>query len=376
MIPSHCVVSRNAAEIAVISYKKLYHYDLLVKVEVIVSRCSWFLKPAILLTLLVCIAAPTQAQDLRVATWNIQTLTTGKKVFPDQGFVRTQPDLDFLANFATAIAADAIALQEIASPAAAAQVFPIAEWTICISGQFFGAYPALGHAPQADCFSALPLPDTPASELLARQFTAFAIRKSAGLTVGVSDAAQFGVSHKDADNQARPVRWGLLATLQKGGRTFTLLNVHLKSGCFLDRLSIPLAPPPSSGNCQTFARQVPMLDNFVRTASKPFVLLGDFNRNLDLDGDQVFERLTGSDTSGTGDQTKLRLFAFHIPSVCLPEARSAYHYVPINYFLISDGLNGQDFRENSPSVPTGTSATEFKKKFGDHCPKSLTVRVP
>lgn len=196
------------------------------------SRCSCFVKCAVLPMIVVWAASPAQAQDLRVATWNIQTLTTGKKVFPTQGFVRTQPDLDFLANFGTGIAADAIALQEIASPAAVAQVFPVSEWTICISGQFFEAYPSLGHPPQADCFDAAPLPDTPASEPLARQFTAIAVRRSAGFSVSVSDAAQFGVLHRESDGEVRPVRWGLVATLQKDNRTFTLLNVHLKSGCF------------------------------------------------------------------------------------------------------------------------------------------------
>jgi hypothetical protein len=331
-------------------------------------------RSAVVVMLLGGIILPAQAQDLRLATWNIQTLTTGKKVFETQAFVRAPADLDFLKNFATGIAADAIALQEIASPAAVAQVFPSSDWNICISGQFFETYPALGHAPTADCFGAAPLPDTPASEPLAAQFTALAVRKSAGLTVSVSDAPQFGVAHLD-DNAPRPVRWGLIATLQKGTRTFTLLNVHLKSGCFLDRLTLPLTPPPSRNDCETFARQVPLLDNFVRSAPKPFVVLGDFNRNLDLDRDQVFARLAGSDSPGTGDNTGIRRFPFHTPSICLPEPRSEYHYVPIDYLLISDGLRGRDYFELSPSPPAGTSATEFKKKFGDHCPKSLAIEV-
>ena len=89
----------------------------------------------------------------------------------------------------------------------------------------------------------------------------------------------------------------------------------------------------------------------------------------------MFDRLSGRDTPGTQDQTGLRRFPFHVPSVCLPEPRSEYHYVPIDYLLISDGLRGRDYRELSPPVPAGTSASEFKKKFGDHCPKSLTVEV-
>src|SRR5215207_5685973 len=158
---------------------------------------SWLFRPAIVAMLFGGIVSPAQAQDLRLATWNIQTLTTGKKVFETQAFVRAQADLDFLKNFATGIAADVIALQEIASPAAVAQVFPSSDWNICISGQFFETYPALGHAPTADCFGAAPLPDTPASEPLAGQFTALAVRKSAGITVTVSDAPQFGVLHQD-----------------------------------------------------------------------------------------------------------------------------------------------------------------------------------
>jgi hypothetical protein len=321
------------------------------------------------------IVSPAQTQDLRLATWNIQTLTTGHKVFPNQAFVRAPADLDFLKNFATAIAADAIALQEIASPAAVAQVFPSTDWTICISGQFFETYPSLGHPPTADCFGAAPLPDTPASEPLAGQFTALAVRKSAGITVTVSDAPQFNVAHQDPDDTVRPVRWGLIATLQKGTRTFTLLNVHLKSKCFLDRLTIPITPPPSRNDCETFARQVPLLDNFVRSAPKPFVVLGDFNRNLDLDRDQVFARLAGSDAAGAADNTGIRRFPFHTPSICFPEPRSDYHYVPIDYLLISDGLRGRDYAELSPPVPAGMSAGAFKKQFGDHCPKGLAIEV-
>ena len=161
------------------------------------SRCSCFVKCAVLPMIVVWAASPAQAQDLRVATRNIQTLTTGKKVFPTQGFVRTQPDLDFLANFGTGIAADAIALQEIASPAAVAQVFPVSEWTICIRTILRSLSLARPPAP-GRLLDAAPLPDTPASEPLARQFTAIAVRRSAGFSVSVSDAAQFGVLHRES----------------------------------------------------------------------------------------------------------------------------------------------------------------------------------
>jgi endonuclease/exonuclease/phosphatase family metal-dependent hydrolase len=202
------------------------------------------------------------------------------------------------------------------------------------------------------------------------------VRKSAGLNVSVSDIPELGVLHRDADGQVRSVRWGLVASVQAGGLTFTLLNVHLKSGCFHQRLAIPLPPPPASNDCDTLARQVPLLDNFVRSTQKPFLLIGDFNRNLDLEGDQVFARLTGRDTPGTADQTGLQRVPFHEPSICLPKPPSEHNYVPIDYLLLSDRLRGRDYREMSPQAPPGISASLFKKKFGDHCPKSLTVDVP
>jgi|GraSoiStandDraft_4_1057263.scaffolds.fasta_scaffold249931_2 endonuclease/exonuclease/phosphatase family metal-dependent hydrolase len=339
------------------------------------SRCLCLVR-LVLMAVVAGVLSPAHAQDLNIATWNIQTLTTGKKVFPNQNVVCDQADLGALASFATGIVADVIALQEIASPAAAAQVFPISDWTICISGQFFEAYPSLGHAAQADCFNAAPLPDTPASEELARQFTAVVVRRSAGLTVNVSDVPQLGVLHRDdKDGTDRAVRWGLVASVKKGNQTFTLLDVHLKSACFFERVSIPIQPPPSTRDCDTFARQVPVLDNFVRSAPKPFVVLGDFNRNLDLDGEQVFARLKGDDTPGIPDSTKLHRFPSRSPSLCFPEPASEYHYVPIDYFLISDGLRGSNFREMVPMIPPGIAAGTFKKRFSDHCPKSLKVEV-
>src|SRR5262245_32211110 len=51
--------------------------------EVTMSHCSCLVR-LVLMAAVAGALSPAQAQDLNIATWNIQTLTTGKKVFPNQ----------------------------------------------------------------------------------------------------------------------------------------------------------------------------------------------------------------------------------------------------------------------------------------------------
>lgn len=308
--------------------------------------------------------------DFRISTWNIQTLASpGRKVFSGQDYVRNPADLAMLAEVGRGLRSDVIALQEIASPAALANVFPVRDWTLCISGQFYQTYPQLGRPPVARCVSDGPLDDTPAAVALAGQFTALAVRKDSGISIEVGDLAELGVVHRDDDGVERHVRWGLVGRLSRGGETLTLLNVHLKSGCFDD----PPTADSRSPHCVTFARQIPVLDGWSRAQTGPFVILGDFNRRLDLDRDEVLARLTGADTPAPGDNRQLIRFPYRRPSACLPQPIESHSYVSIDYILLGPGLRGRDYAEFSPPVPDDESPRDFKKRFGDHCPK--TVRV-
>lgn len=327
-------------------------------------------------------AAPAQAQPspppaadtIRLATWNIQTLTTGKPVFDKQDYLRKPADIALLREFAARIPADVIALQEIASPAAAAQIFPLDRYAICISGQFFASYPALGSS-GARCYDDGPLPDTPADEKLARQFTAFAVWKKLGARLVPTDLAEIGVDHRDgSDNVVRPTRWALALEVTRGNHKVALLNVHLKTGCFTQPLVRKPRPEPSTNSCETFSKQIPVLDAFMRKQSIPLVVLGDFNRYLDLSRDAVFERLAGLDTrTDPADDTGITRAPERRPSFCFVEPRAEYYYVPIDYFVLSKGLQGRDFREHVPRIPRGKDPKAFKQAFGDHCPKSLAV---
>lgn len=316
-------------------------------------------------------------ETIRLATWNIQTLSTGKPVFDSQKYKRSPADIAMLRAFARRVPADVFALQEIASPAAAAQIFPLDRYTICISGQFFASYPALGLTGPR-CFNDGPLPDTPEADKLARQFTAFAISKKLGARLEPSDLAEIGVDHRDAgDGVVRPTRWGLALEITRGNHKVRLLNVHLKTGCFFQPLLRRPRAEPSTNSCETFSKQIPVLDGYMRKHTGPLVVLGDFNRYLDLSRDSAFDRLAGLDTrNDPADDTAITRYPERRPSVCFVEPRSEYYYVPIDYILLSKGLVGRDFREHVPQLPRGADPKAFKLAFGDHCPKSLSVTLP
>ena len=307
--------------------------------------------------------------QMRVATWNIQTLTTGKPVFTDQ-YTRTAADLAALRAHRETIEADVFALQEIASPAAAAQVFPVDQWTICISGQFFESYPQFGEPAQAKCYAEAPLPDTPPEAPFAKQFTAFAIKKTRAASFAVSDLAALGVMHRDPkDDIERAVRWGLVVTLSWEDKPLTLLNVHLKSGCRSDHSWRMKRDSPQFPNCQTLGEQVRPLADFVRKTPRPFVVLGDFNRRMGPN-DMLLMRMTGAHSpKNPNDDVALELRSATDQSVCSIAPR-----VPqVDHFLLSKGIKGNQLSLHSPSSAATLFGGAPKQALGDHCAISLKI---
>jgi endonuclease/exonuclease/phosphatase family metal-dependent hydrolase len=310
---------------------------------------------------------PASAQ-LRLATWNIQTLTTGKSVFDDQP-VRQPGDLEPLQSYARGIAADIIALQEVASPAAIGLIFPVAEWIICISGQFFESYPQLGVAPTAKCYSDGSLPDTPSTEPLAKQFNGFAFKKVLASEIAVADLPALGVLHRDPlISVERPVRWGLIAKVLLGEQQITLVNVHLKSGCQRDNPWRMKRDDPSFPNCHTLGEQVRPLTDIVRNLSVPFVVLGDFNRRLGPQ-DMLLLSLTGKRTKKTDDDIVLTVHTASASKIC-PIAPGSGR---VDHFVLSEGVLGSELRLHGPEPDPRVDRINWGRVFGDHCVISLQI---
>lgn len=201
------------------------------------------------------------AQGLKIASWNLEHLAEqdGLGCRP-----RTESDYAALRAYAKRLDADVVAFQEVESAAAAARVFPSAEYSVVISTR-----PPSGR--QHFCGR-----DATDGPLIREQKVGFAIRHGVEFKRN-ADFSALGLDNAD-------LRWGVDITLQ-GEHPLRLLAVHLKSGC-------------SAGSdreaCPVLFEQVPVLDQWIEARQREgeaFAILGDFNRRLALPGDSVWKAL-------------------------------------------------------------------------------------
>ena len=203
------------------------------------------------------------ASKVRIASWNVEYLMTpatrqalGDHCAENGGMVgggdrtlpcaitkrepRTAADYASLRKYATSLAADIVALQEVDGPDAAELVFP--GYDYCFSSR--------AHT----------------------QKNGFAIRR--------------GLPHRcepeyDALSLDDAVRRGVVVTFFPGtANEFRLMSVHLKSGC-------PAGPLTTEGrNCELLSRQVAPLKAWIEAEARAghrFGVLGDFNRRFTIE---------------------------------------------------------------------------------------------
>jgi len=207
--------------------------------------------------------------SLVVATWNTEHLA-----FPisDGCRPRTEQETIKLKQYAKSLNADIIALQEVASVKAVESLFPKSEWQIVMSSR-----------PDSEVYDCR---KTGAKST--QQKIAFAVHNSIKiLNTQPFDALALG---------RNGLRYGLELTVESPLGKMTLLNVHMKSGCFVDNYS-----RTDSDACKTFAQQAPILDNWTEQkeqAGMPYMILGDFNHRLSAPYNHLTRQLSvNSDNS-------------------------------------------------------------------------------
>lgn len=186
---------------------------------------------SVLLVAFTTLAFPTSAKDLTLGNWNLQTLLhAGDPVTVFPGDYKRQPqDYADLKAWRDKVGASVFFLQEVSSPAAINEVFPVVDgWAHCISGQF--ASDEGSATPSPMCTTAGITPARPGGSGR-HQYTAVAWRADTGVAVSVVDVPQLNVKSDD-NGIIRDLRWGLDATVTLGGTSMRALVVHLKSGCF------------------------------------------------------------------------------------------------------------------------------------------------
>lgn len=143
----------------------------------------------------------------KVVTWNTEHFAYPRSAGCKP---RTSEDIAAIKAYIAGLDASVIALQEVASKEALRLVFPERDWALVLSARA----------------------DSPAYECRENGFTstqqkvAFAIKKDIPI-LDVKQNAQLGL-------QKTGLRFGLAVTVETPLGPTDILNVHLKSGCFVD----------------------------------------------------------------------------------------------------------------------------------------------
>ena len=268
---------------------------------------------------------------ITVATWNTEHLAypsdTGCKP-------RNITEIAAMRDYAKSLDAHIVALQEVASIEALRLIFPEDEWQLVFSGRT----DSQSYECRENGFTS------------SQQKIAFALRNS----VEVLNITQFEQLALDLAG----LRFGLAIKVKTSVGNIEILNVHLKSGCFVDNYANSDSPA-----CQIFSRQVPVLGQWLSQQAKtgePYMVLGDFNHRLSEESNQLGLTLKTLEPS------------LHLVTQAVAGCHPRYP-VPIDHILVGAW----------PTVDIEKSATvHFYADMGedamlsDHCAVSVELSMP
>ena len=199
--------------------------------------------------------------EFKVVTWNAEHFAYPRSAGCKP---RTSEDIAAIKAYIAGLDASVIALQEVASKEALRLVFPERDWALVLS--------ARADSPAYECRES-GLTST-------QQKVAFAIKKGVSI-LQVQQNAQLGL-------QKTGLRFGLVVTVETPLGPTDILNVHLKSGCFVDNYVTS-----DESACHTLAQQVPVLETWLaahQASGFPYIVLGDFNHRLASENNYLASR--------------------------------------------------------------------------------------
>jgi endonuclease/exonuclease/phosphatase family metal-dependent hydrolase len=276
----------------------------------------------LVVVLILLLPLPAGAAELKIATWNLDWLTTretGDPYLPADVKPRDNEDFARLGQYARELNADLVAFQEVDGFSAASRVFPRDQYSIHMTHDHV------------------------------LQRVGIAVRR--GLSYDSNpDLTALGENH---------LRSGADITLHLPSGDLRVLAVHLKKGC----RDVPLQKAASAA-CRMLKDQVAPLTAWIadrRDAGDAFIILGDFNRWMD--GRDAF-------------LASLRKAA---PLVRATEGHSSPCWGSESFidhilagggaasWLQPDTLKVMVYRETDPA---------WKDRLSDHCPVSVRLRTP
>jgi len=224
--------------------------------------------------LLVCTGIDAEP-GLALASWNLEHLAAadGAGCRP-----RGKDEYAALRRIGERLDADVVALQEVENEAAVARVFDPAVYDIVVSGH---------QQPRPDHCRGFP------GQRRTAQHTGFAINRTRLDALGL----RYRTLPPDRDIGVDAGRWAARVAIEprsdphNKGIRLELMSLHLKSGCGWGRLD---GRDVRRKQCRALRRERGMLEQWIdarAAADMPFVLAGDFNRQLDQPNDDFWRAI-------------------------------------------------------------------------------------
>jgi endonuclease/exonuclease/phosphatase family metal-dependent hydrolase len=278
----------------------------------------------VLALILLLLAAPVQAAELKFSTWNIGWATLRPpSELPRDVIRRSESDWRLLRAYAQRLDADVVALQEVDGPEIAARIFD----------------------PRSYAFFFAEEDDT--------QRTGFAVRRNLRVT---RNGDLLGL---DLRPDARfSLRRGADITIEAGGNRIRLLSIHLKAGCMegsMDR----------SRECDDLTQQAMVLAGWIaqrRRENMPFLIMGDFNRRMRGPDDEFLARLNAPLARATENQS----------SPCFAGSRGGRPF--IDHILAGGAARGWMLPDTLRVMVY--AERDARDRVSDHCPVSVGFRLP
>ena len=275
-----------------------------------------------LLVLFLLLSHPTNAAELKIATWNLNWLTSRAGGLPGDVKLRAPEDFDRLRAYAMELDAGLIAIQEVDNAETAYRVFPHELYAVHMTRD------------------------------RVRQRVGFAVRRDLAYDVNpdLTSLASDPIVH---------LRSGADITLRPPGGPLRVLALHLKQGCQYRSLSGELR-----GSCLTLMEQRDALLVWIaarRDEGVPFLVLGDFNRGMDK-RDPFIREIHATAPIARATEG--------LSSPCWGHEAFIDHILaggPARLWLRPGSLRVMTYRE---------TGDEWKERLSDHCPVSARIALP
>lgn len=280
----------------------------------------------------ICAALPVRAgTELKIATWNVAWFTlrgADDRDLPRDLPTRSETDFARLRAYATRLAADIVALQEVDGPEAAARLLDPREYEF--------------HFPDERDI----------------QRAGFAWRR------GLQVTRNPDLAGLDLRPHARfSLRRGADITLEvPGGSRLRMLSVHLNAGCMEGPLDAPRR------ECDSLGQQASVLAGWIaerRRDGIPFMILGDFNRRI-ARGDAFVAVLEQHGPLLRANEG--------VSNPCWAGDRGGRPF--IDHILLGGAARGWMLDGSLRVLLYAERDPALRERISDHCPLSLRMRLP